>query len=90
MDILAHNNWERPIYFVTGYHDDALGLEEYFQYEGLAYRLVPIKSENRSWVDYGRIDPDILYNNIMNKFCGEEQTTEMLTSITTIYEHLWW
>jgi hypothetical protein len=68
MDILAHNNWERPIYFVTGYHDDALGLEEYFQYEGLAYRLVPIKSENRSWVDYGRIDPDILYDNVMNKF----------------------
>ena len=25
LDILAHNNWERPIYYVTGYHDDALG-----------------------------------------------------------------
>ncbi len=68
LDILAHNNWERPIYFVTGYHNDALGLEEYFQLEGLAYRLVPIKSQNKSWVDYGRIDTDILYNNIMNKF----------------------
>ena len=41
LDILAHNNWERPIYFVTGYHNDAFGLEEYFQLEGLAYRLVP-------------------------------------------------
>jgi hypothetical protein len=30
---------------VTGYHEDAMGLEEYFQLEGLAYRLVPIKSE---------------------------------------------
>ncbi|HNR41964.1 MAG TPA: DUF2723 domain-containing protein [Bacteroidales bacterium] len=68
MDILANNNWERPIYYVTGYHDDALGLEEYFQYEGLAYRLVPIKSEARSWIDYGRVDPDILYDNVMNKF----------------------
>jgi hypothetical protein len=55
LDILAHNKWKRPIYFVTGYHDDALGLEEYFQLEGLAYRLVPIKSQNNSWVDYGRI-----------------------------------
>ena len=55
LDILAHNNWERPIYFVTGYHNDALGLEEYFQLEGLAFRLVPVKSENKSWVDYGRI-----------------------------------
>jgi MFS family permease len=68
LDILAHNNWERPIYYVTGYHNDALGLEDYFQLEGLAYRLVPIKSENKSWVDYGRIDPDILYDNLMNKF----------------------
>ncbi len=68
LDILAHNNWERPIYYVTGYHDDALGLEEYFQFEGLAYRLVPIKSQNKSWVDYGRIDSDILYQNVMNEF----------------------
>ncbi|MBP1666387.1 MAG: rane protein, partial [Bacteroidetes bacterium] len=68
LDILAHNDWQRPVYFVTGYHNDALGLEEYFQLEGLAYRLVPVKSENRSWVDYGRIETDILYDNIMNKF----------------------
>jgi hypothetical protein len=68
LDILAHNNWERPIYYVTGYHNDALGLEEYFQLEGLAYRLVPIKSENKGWLDYGRVDTDILYDNMMNKF----------------------
>jgi Protein of unknown function (DUF2723) len=68
LDILAHNDWKRPIYFVTGYHEDAMGLEEYFQLEGLAYRLVPIKSENKSWLKYGRIDTDILYNNLINKF----------------------
>jgi hypothetical protein len=68
LDILAHNNWARPIYFVTGYHNDAMGLEEYFQLEGLAYRLVPIKSPNRNWLDYARIDTDILYENMMKKF----------------------
>lgn len=68
LDMLANNNWERPIYFVTGYHADALGLEEYFQLEGLAYRLVPIKSEKKNWLDYGRIDTDIMYDNLMNKF----------------------
>ena len=68
LDMLANNNWKRPIYFVTGYHNDALGLEEYFQLEGLAFRLVPIKSQNKSWVDYGRIDSDILFDNLMNKF----------------------
>jgi hypothetical protein len=68
LDILANNKWDRPIYFITGYHNDALGLEEYFQLEGLAYRLVPIKSQNKNWLDYGRIDADILYNNMMKKF----------------------
>jgi len=68
LDIIAHNNWDRPIYFVTGYHNDALGLEEYFQLEGLAFRLVPIKSENKSWIDYGRINTDILYDNMIKKF----------------------
>ncbi len=68
LDILAHNNWERPVYFVTGYHNDAMGLEEYFQLEGLTYRLVPIKSQNKSWLDYGRIDTDILYENMIKKF----------------------
>jgi hypothetical protein len=68
LDILANNDWKRPIYFVTGYHSDAMGLEEYFQLEGLTYRLVPIKSSNKSWLEYGRVDADILYNNMMNKF----------------------
>ncbi|MEA1886431.1 MAG: DUF2723 domain-containing protein [Bacteroidota bacterium] len=68
LDFLAQNDWERPVYFVTGYHNDALGMEEYFQLEGNAYRLVPIKSQNYNWLDYGRIDTDILYDNLMNKF----------------------
>jgi len=68
LDILAHNDWDRPIYFVTGQTDDALGLEEYFQLEGLAYRLVPVKGVNKSWFEYGRIDTDILYENMMNRF----------------------
>lgn len=71
LDMLANNNWKRPVYFVTGYHDDALGLEEYFQLDGLAFRLVPIKSENKSWFEYGRTDNAILYENMMKKFAWE-------------------
>jgi tetratricopeptide (TPR) repeat protein len=29
---------------------------------------VPVKSENKNWLEYGRIDTDILYNNLMNNF----------------------
>ncbi len=68
LDILAHNDWDRPVYFVSGQTEDALGLEEYFQLEGLAYRLVPVKGVNKGWFEYGRIDTDILYDNLMNKF----------------------
>ena len=68
LDFLAQNDWERPVYFVAGYHDDAMGLEDYFQLEGVAFRLVPIKSYNKNWLDYGRIDTEILYDNMMNKF----------------------
>jgi hypothetical protein len=68
LDILANNDWDRPIYFVAGQHDDAMGLEEYFQLEGIAYRLVPVKGVNRGWLDYGRINTDILYENMMNRF----------------------
>ncbi len=68
LDILAHNDWDRPVYFVSGQTDDAMGLEEYFQLEGLAYRLVPVKGVNNGWFEYGRINTDILYENLMNRF----------------------
>ncbi len=68
LDILANNNWERPIYFASILGSDAFfGLEEYFQLDGLAYRLVPIRSQrNRGTV--GRIDTEILSNNLLNTF----------------------
>ena len=44
LDMIANNNWERPIYFaITIGRDKYMNLQDYFQLEGLAYRLVPIK-----------------------------------------------
>ncbi|MBN2348229.1 MAG: DUF2723 domain-containing protein [Bacteroidales bacterium] len=68
LDILAHNNWKRPVYYVSIGHEGTLGLEDYLQLEGLAYRLVPIKTTPESAIDAGRIDTDIMYENLMNKF----------------------
>ena len=69
LDILSTNNWERPVYFGIGLGSDAyMGLEKYFQLEGAAYRVVPIETKEAEFYDYGRIDSDILYDNIMNKF----------------------
>ena len=69
LDLIAHNNWKRPIYFaVTTGAEAYLGLEEYFQLEGLAYRLVPIKGSESEMQQGGRVNTDAMYDNIMNKF----------------------
>jgi len=70
MDIIANNNWKRPIYFASIGHEGTLGLEDYLQLEGFAYRLVPIKTPTirNNYLYAGRIDSDLLYNNLMNKF----------------------
>ncbi len=71
LDIIATNNWERPIYFAVSVSDDAyMGLQDYFQIEGLTYRLVPIKSKkkNRFSPYDGRTNTNIMYANLMNKF----------------------
>ncbi len=69
LDILAHFDWKRPVYFaVTTGADAYIGLEQYFQLEGLTYRLVPVKTLNTPDGQTGRIQTDIMYNNLMNKF----------------------
>lgn len=70
LDILATNNWERPVYFaVTTGSDAYIGLQQYFQLEGLAYRLVPIKTTRPEVQGIsGRIAEDIMYENMMNGF----------------------
>ena len=70
MDILAHNNWERPVYFGGTTGDETyFGLEKYFQLEGLAYRLVPIVHEDEfSYVFPGGVNTSILYDIVMNRY----------------------
>jgi hypothetical protein len=69
MDLLATNNWNRPIYFSTTVPNDQYkGLEKYFVQEGLAYRVVPIRIDQPEKGEFGMIDPDVMYDNLMHKF----------------------
>ena len=64
LDILAHNDWERPVYFAsTVGTENLLNLTEYFQLDGLANRFVPLSAS-----ETGGIDPDKLYDKMMNVF----------------------
>jgi len=68
LDIIANNNWKRPIYFaITVGPDKYLNLQDYFQTEGFAYRLVPIKTPATNG-QIGSVRTDVMYNNIINKF----------------------
>ncbi|HRN41363.1 MAG TPA: hypothetical protein PK649_04715, partial [Vicingus sp.] len=68
LDILAANNWERPIYFaITTGNEAYIGLTPYFQLEGLAYRLVPYKAQSYDG-QTGEVNAEIMYDNLVNKF----------------------
>jgi hypothetical protein len=81
LDLLATNNWKRPVYFaVTAGSDSYLDLDNvevpdrsrrgyhissFFRLEGLAYRLVPILGDRESFNGSVSCNTDIMYNKIM-------------------------
>ncbi|MDE6624385.1 MAG: DUF2723 domain-containing protein [Alistipes sp.] len=58
LDMLANFEWKRPIYLTQVYLLQDLGLMDYLQFDGYAYRLVPIFTPVQNPYEIGRIDPD--------------------------------
>jgi tetratricopeptide (TPR) repeat protein len=68
LDLLAQNDWKRPIYFaITVGSENYFGLEKYFRQEGLAYRLVPYETKTYDGQE-GEIGTDKMYKNMMETF----------------------
>ncbi len=69
LDIVANNNWKRPIYFTGGSFgdDDYIWMKDYLQLDGLCYKLVPIKTpvDRANPFDMGRVDTDLMYDKVM-------------------------
>ncbi|MAY21926.1 MAG: hypothetical protein CMC74_04020 [Flavobacteriaceae bacterium] len=70
LDIIANNNWERPIYFSGGAFgdDDYLWMKDYLQLDGVVYKLVPIRTpvDPKNPFDMGRINTDKMYDIVMD------------------------
>ncbi|HVG16823.1 MAG TPA: DUF2723 domain-containing protein [Chitinophagaceae bacterium] len=81
MNILAANNWKRPIYFTSPFGE--LGFGQYIRKDGLSYRLTPVKNNypQQNWVVDQALrqarmggtpirdnNTDVMYNNLMSKF----------------------
>jgi hypothetical protein len=68
IDLLAHNNWERPVYFSTTAGESSyIGLNDYLRLEGMALRLVPVKKPSDQNT-IGHINTGLLYDRLMNTF----------------------
>lgn len=65
LDLIAQNNWERPIYFnYTSINSLNFDIDPYLVQEGMAYRLLPVRRPG------GRrdlVNTDLMYDNIKNK-----------------------
>ncbi len=82
LDIVANNNWKRPIYFSGGAFDneDYLWMKDYLQLDGMVYKLVPIKTvipKDGNPLEMGQIDADKMYANIMRWDWGNSESDKI-------------
>ncbi len=78
LDILNNFDWKRPIYFTGGSNADSeyIWLKDFLQLDGVAFKLVPIKTPTKYYnekgeivrestlFDIGRIDTEKMYKNV--------------------------
>jgi Protein of unknown function (DUF2723) len=70
LDILAHNNWKRPVCFATTVGQESMfGLQPYLYKEGFVYHLIPFKTDTATAADQSaKTNSLVMYNNVVNKF----------------------
>ncbi len=69
LDILAHNDWKRPICFTTTASPQSMvGLMPYLYKEGFVYRLIPFKPVAGPDAQTSKVNSMVMYGKVMNKF----------------------
>jgi len=81
LDIVANNDWKRPIYFTGGAfgNEDYIWMKDYLQLDGMCYKLVPIKTpvDRANPFDMGRVDSDLMYNKVVKWDWGNSGSTDI-------------
>ena len=87
LDIIANNEWKRPIYFTGGAFsdEDYIWMKDYLQLDGLCYKLVPIKTPvNRANpFDMGRVDSELMYEKVMSWDWGNSGSDNIYHDVET-------
>ncbi|WP_037051651.1 glycosyltransferase family 117 protein [Psychroserpens burtonensis] len=87
LDIIANNDWKRPIYFTGGAFsdDDYIWMKDYLQLDGLCYKLVPIKTEidRANPFDMGRVDSELMYDKVMSWDWGNSGSNKIYHDVET-------
>ena len=87
LDIIAQNNWERPIYFSGGAFgdEDYIWMKDYLQLDGFSYKLVPIKTalDKNNLYDMGRIDSEKMYELVKNWEWGNSGNPDVYHDVET-------
>ncbi|MFM2225010.1 MAG: hypothetical protein RJA07_1212 [Bacteroidota bacterium] len=70
LDIIAQNNWKRPICFTVSSSPDAFqGLDEYMEITGMIVRLTPFKNKQHTMYPMtGAVNTNLMKDNVMNKY----------------------
>ncbi len=89
LDILAHNNWKRPICFtVTMGNEGMEGLQPYLYKEGFVYHLIPFKPDTAAGRE-AKTNSLVMYNNVVNKFkFGNFKHAKYLDNVSTTQFYL--